>query len=145
MMKILLRNHWRFSDIKAPTVSIARYLRQQTGWEEDCKKVAHALHKYGLIYVKDERVNAAQNEEFLDLMERYYATRSYQFDKGMKDIDVIDSAMPIGLKHSYHEKFVSYKEDKNFLKPPHLSFTPEQPPPDPTWRLHCVLNSPRNV
>lgn len=78
-------------------------------------------------------------------MERYYATRSYQFDKGLKDIDVIDSPTPIGLKHSYHEKFVSYKEDKNALKPPHQSFTPEQPPPDPTWRLQYVLNSPRNV
>ena len=101
-MKILLRNQWRFSDIKAPAISIARYLKQQAGWERDCEEVAHALHKYGLMYVKDERFDAAQNEEFFDLMERYYATRSYQFDKGLKDIDVVDSAMPIGLQDRYN-------------------------------------------
>ena len=61
MMKILLRNYRRFSDIKAPTISIGRYLKQQAGWEKDCKELAQALHKYGLFYVKDERVNAAQN------------------------------------------------------------------------------------
>ena len=62
MIKILLRSHWRFGDIKAPTIGIGRYLKQQAGWEKDCEEVAHALHKYGLLYVKDERFNAAQNE-----------------------------------------------------------------------------------
>jgi hypothetical protein len=72
--------------------------------------MASALHKYGLIYVKDDRVDFHQNSDFLNLMEKYFVRRSQQFDEGRKDIDVIDSAMPAGLKHGYHEKFVSYKE-----------------------------------
>jgi hypothetical protein len=83
--------------------------------------VAESLHKYGLLYVEDIRVDAAQNDRFLDLMEQYYAKRSHQFDMGQKNIDVVDSALPIGLKHCYHEKFISYKEDKDVLKPPYLS------------------------
>lgn len=75
---------------------------------------------------------------FLDLMERYYATRSYQFDKGLRDIDVIKSDMPRGLKHSFLEKFNTYKDDKSILKEPHLSMTPDNPEADPTWRYHWI-------
>ena len=53
--------------------------------------------------------------------------------------------MPLGIKHCYSEKFVSYKEDKEKLKPPHLSLTPFERVVKPTWRFHWELNSPNNV
>lgn len=78
-------------------------------------------------------------------MQRYYATRSYQFDKGLKGIDVVQSDMPIGLKHAYLQIFNTYKEDKSLLQAPHLSMTTDQPQPDPTWRFHWIIGSKKNV
>ena len=38
----------------------------------ECKKVAEALHKYGLCVVRDPRVFESDNNRFLDMMERYF-------------------------------------------------------------------------
>jgi len=51
--------------------------------------VADSLQKFGLIYVKDNRVNVSQNNEFLDMMENYFELRSNQFDAGKRNIDVV--------------------------------------------------------
>lgn len=39
----------------------------------ECAKAAQSLHATGCLYVKDARVAAADNERFLDLLERYFA------------------------------------------------------------------------
>jgi hypothetical protein len=39
-------------------------------YKEECKKVAKAFHDYGIVIVKDPRVSQADNEVFLDTMER---------------------------------------------------------------------------
>ena len=38
----------------------------------ECKKVAEALHKYGVCVVRDPRVHESDNNRFLDMMERYF-------------------------------------------------------------------------
>ena len=38
----------------------------------ECRKVAEALHKYGLCVVRDPRVDENHNSQFLDMMERYF-------------------------------------------------------------------------
>jgi hypothetical protein len=35
-------------------------------------KVAHALHNYGVVIVKDPRVVEADNNRFLDMVEKYF-------------------------------------------------------------------------
>jgi hypothetical protein len=57
----LLKGCFKCSQIKAPSLSIRRYLKQEAGWEQDCKQVAEALHKYGLLYVEDERIKSEHN------------------------------------------------------------------------------------
>jgi hypothetical protein len=39
----------------------------------ECAKAAESLHATGCLYVRDSRVAAADNERFLDLLERYFA------------------------------------------------------------------------
>jgi len=45
-------------NIKIPIIDITRYLTCGVGWEADCKEVAEALKIYGLLVIKDPRVNA---------------------------------------------------------------------------------------
>ncbi len=45
-----------------------------------CAKAAQSLHATGCLYVRDSRVAAADNERFLDLLERYFAASDGQRD-----------------------------------------------------------------
>lgn len=79
------------------------------------------------------------------MMEKYFALRSQQYDQGLKNFDVISGDKPLGLNQSYSSKFVSYREEKEKLKPPHESLTPYEPAADPTWRLRWILGSNLNI
>ena len=43
--------------------------------------MAEALSKYGCLVIKDPRVNQAQNDRFLDMMEKYFNKRGEDFYK----------------------------------------------------------------
>jgi len=49
----------------------------------ECKKVAEALHDYGVLIVKDPRVSEKDNDRFLDMMEKYF---SQSEELKMKDV-----------------------------------------------------------
>lgn len=44
----------------------------QEEYVAECKKVADALHHYGLCIVQDPRVLESKNNQFLDMMEKYF-------------------------------------------------------------------------
>lgn len=48
----------------------------------ECKKVAECLHKYGILIVKDPRVNHQDNEEYIDMMEKYFEEEGRKFYEG---------------------------------------------------------------
>ena len=54
--------------IKVPSVDISNFLTKTGNWKNDCLQIANIFRKYGLIIIKDPRVNAAQNDKFIDLM-----------------------------------------------------------------------------
>ena len=58
------------------------YLDQLPGWEEECKKVAFSLHNYGILIFKDPRAKEQENEEYIDLMEKYFKQASDKFYSG---------------------------------------------------------------
>ena len=45
----------------------------------ECKKVAESFHNYGIILIRDPRVNMADNDEYVDLMEEYFAKTGERF------------------------------------------------------------------
>lgn len=85
MMKLMPK--FFYSNLKIPAIDVTKYLTQSTGWENDCKSVAETLRTYGLLIINDPRVNQQQNDNFLNLMERYFLKRSQQFRQGNKTID----------------------------------------------------------
>lgn len=56
---LVRRCFFTFSQIKVPSMDISRYLAKEQGWEGDCREVAEILHKYGLIYIKDSRMDGS--------------------------------------------------------------------------------------
>lgn len=41
-------------------------------YKKECAKAADSLHKYGVVILKDPRVFNADNDRFLDMMEKYF-------------------------------------------------------------------------
>jgi hypothetical protein len=51
---------------------------------EACKKIVEGFYKHGVVAIKDPRVDERKNQEFLDMMARYFKKRSEQFYRGDK-------------------------------------------------------------
>lgn len=75
------------STLKVPTIDITKFLQKSIGWEKDCKEVAESFKTYGLVIIKDPRVKQQHNDDFLNLMERYFFKRSQQFQNGETSLD----------------------------------------------------------
>lgn len=55
-----------------PVIDLANYLNQSGDHAKDCSEIAHLLRQFGMLIVKDPRVDDRLNTNFLDMMERYY-------------------------------------------------------------------------
>lgn len=82
-----------FDDI--PIIDIKMYLNAAENPDElspqatiECQKVAECLHKYGILLIKDPRVDMKDNDEYLDMMEDYFEQTGelYYQGKEVKDI-----------------------------------------------------------
>ena len=59
-----------------PVIDINIFMNKEKNpvlYEQECGKLAEALHKYGCAVVRDPRVNYDFNNTFLDMMERYFS------------------------------------------------------------------------
>lgn len=91
---------FRFSQYNIPKIDINSYLNGQGNWQQDCKEVAEALRTYGLLVIKDPRVDSDKNNKFLDMNEKYFQKRSQQFHAGIRNIDLSPiPKLPFGLIH----------------------------------------------
>ena len=79
-MQLLNRLSFAFSQsIKIPIVDVSNFLTESGNYTKDCAAVADSLHKYGVVIIKDPRVNAEQNNKLIDLMEKFFQRRSEDF------------------------------------------------------------------
>jgi hypothetical protein len=65
-----------------PIIDVEKFLEKLPGWEEECQKVADCLHKYGILIFKDPRANEKENEDYIDLMEKYFETAAEKLYTG---------------------------------------------------------------
>jgi isopenicillin N synthase-like dioxygenase len=61
--------------VEAPTINVAAFLNDTEDKLEECKKVAESLQQFGILVFKDPRINESDNEDYLNLLEDYFATR----------------------------------------------------------------------
>jgi hypothetical protein len=62
------------SQTELPVIDLGKFLSEKSASE--IKNATDSLYKYGVMVVKDPRVPSNYNEEFLNLFERYYASRA---------------------------------------------------------------------
>ena len=55
-----------------PIIDAELYMKQMPGWEDECKKVAHSFHKFGIVKFRDPRVNEQDNDTYIDMVESYF-------------------------------------------------------------------------
>lgn len=98
-------------------------------YQEECAKVAEALHQYGLVIVKDPRVSGADNERFLSMMEKYFEQSDGVRDaRPQFDYQVGVTGERIEKPRDHSARINSYgPEDK-----PQSASTPDY---DPKWRF----------
>ena len=79
-----------FQDI--PIIDLQVYLGAQGETDQlkdevrlECQKVAECLHKFGILLIKDPRVDFEDNENYIDLMEDYFEQTGKSFYAG-KDL-----------------------------------------------------------
>ena len=60
------------TDEEIPVIDAQLYLEKAQGWEEECSKVAYSFHKFGIVKLKDPRVDEQANNEYIDMVEQYF-------------------------------------------------------------------------
>ena len=109
-----------------PVIDVGAFVKSGDD-AEACEAVARALHDCGCLVVKDPRVDATQNEAFLDLMESYF-----------EQSDGVEDARPdlhyqVGVTPSGVEKARPRCEEASSLTDKPRSECP--PLPDAKWRF----------
>jgi len=57
---------------------------------EECQKVVRGFHKHGVIAIRDPRVDENKNQDFINLMTRYFETQSEKYYRG----EALEDAKP---------------------------------------------------
>lgn len=72
-----------FSEVlELPVVDLSSFIGDKTPDMKEAKKIVDGLHKYGALAIKDPRVDERGNVEFLDMMEKYFESRSKLYYSG---------------------------------------------------------------
>ena len=69
------------SNFTVPIIDASKLLSNSPAMIQECKKAVEIMHKTGIMILRDPRVNDQENEQFLDLMEKYYESRSSMYYK----------------------------------------------------------------
>jgi hypothetical protein len=68
-----------------PTIDVKAFLEKDpVRMEEQCKLVAQSLHQFGILIWHDPRVDEQDNEDYIDMMERYFEHESRKLYSGKK-------------------------------------------------------------
>jgi len=59
-------------------------LAKTQGWEEECKKVAYSFHRFGICTMQDPRVTFEDNDNYINMVERYFDQVSKRYYAGEK-------------------------------------------------------------
>ena len=72
-----------FSEVlELPVVDLSSFIGEETPDMAEAQKIVDGLHKYGALAIRDPRVDESGNIEFLNMMEKYFESRSKVYYAG---------------------------------------------------------------
>lgn len=104
----------------------------------ECQKVAECLHKFGILIIRDPRVNMKDNEEYIDLMENYFERTGELFYTGEKVDDIKPEChYQVGATPEFIEMARNHSEKLKelCLTPENTPVSPLEPVLDAKWRF----------
>ena len=104
----------------------------------ECQKVAECFHKFGILLIKDPRVDMKDNDDYIDLMEDYFERTGELFYSGEKVDDIkADCHYQVGATPEYIEKAREHKAKLAALDlaPEDSPVSPLEPVFDAKWRF----------
>lgn len=128
----LLRNFSITSTLDLPVVNTHNFENNLA----ECKKAVECFEKYGVMIVKDPRVEESSNSDFIDLMENYFHRESQKFYRGEKLDDIRpESGCNIGIVPEGYERARNHRLtiDQQFAAD--RPMTAQPPPLDKKWRF----------
>lgn len=123
-----------------PTFDLSPVLARQPGGGQDseylslCAGIAQSLHETGCVIVRDPRVTSADNDRFLDLMERYFSqSREAKRSEERPDLFYQVGVTPEGVEVPRFLRDPRALSEVNRWPPEHRPVIPRGP--DPKWRF----------
>lgn len=104
----------------------------------ECLKVAQCFHKFGILLIKDPRVDMADNDSYIDLMEKYFADTGAAFYRGETVSDIKpEFHYQVGATPEFIEVARDHAEKLRALNLPREDqpFSPLVPVEDAKWRF----------
>lgn len=106
--------------------------------KKECQKVAECFHRFGILLIKDPRVDFSDNDKYIDLMEDYFERTGELFYAGEKVEDIKPEVMyqvgatpeNIEMARDHAEKIESLN-----LAPEDMPQSPLVPVLDAKWRF----------
>lgn len=118
-----------------PVVETAPFLSRQGDFIEDCKKVVKAFEQTGCLVIRDPRVNQSHNDEVLDMMEKFFDTRSKKYYNNEKVKDIFpEYSYQVGATPELKEKARTHCDMMKGLTGDNKPITECPPPLDAKWR-----------
>jgi isopenicillin N synthase-like dioxygenase len=118
--------------LELPVVSFAAFNAKDTdpaAYAAECKKAAEAFRVYGAVAVRDPRVEFADNETFLTMMERYFG-----YSDGARDARP-EFHYQVGVTPNNVERARDHCHRLGSLGPDDQPLSPCPPEYDPKWRF----------
>lgn len=118
-----------------PVVETANFLNKEGDFLADCKKVLKAFEDTGCLIIRDPRVNQSHNAEVLDMMEKFFDTRSKKFynHEPVKDI-FPEYSYQVGATPELVEKARTHCSIAEKMTGDNKPMTECPPPLDAKWR-----------
>lgn len=120
------------SALELPLIELKNFFNKEAdsaAYKVECEKVAHCFREYGICVLKDPRVSEADNQKFLNMMEKYF-----ELSDGVRDARP-EYAYQVGVTSENIEK----PRDHSFLYsqygPDDQPVSPLTPQADPKWRF----------
>ena len=110
---------------------------------DQCRRVVDGFLKHGVIAIRDPRVDERKNQEFLELMSSYFASRADTYYRGLP----LDDARPetgfqVGVTPEKMERARGHADTIRTRFASNPPVTPQPPPHDGKWRFFWRVGEP---